>query len=154
MWVIFSLLDPLTRLNPDPIRIRIQHFRLNTNPDPDPQPWRRQVAAAVARRKENRRRRLEKARRTGALFECGCCFDAECPLYEVRKTKTIFRIPWQGSDTVIFRYCFLDFDRKTRGTRHRLNMALDLQSLFGLHVYSCPDWLKPRNSPPPPRSTR
>ncbi len=37
----------------------------------------------MARRKEIRRRRLEKARRTGALFECGCCFDAECPLYEV-----------------------------------------------------------------------
>jgi hypothetical protein len=28
---------------------------------------------------------------------------------------------------------------------HRLNMALDLQSLFGLHVQSCTHWL----SPPP-----
>ncbi len=31
----------------------------------------------------------------------------------------------------------------------RLNMELDLQSLFGLHVYSCTYWLRPRNSPPP-----
>jgi hypothetical protein len=33
---------------------------------------------------------------------------------------------------------------------HRLNMELDLQSLFGLHVHSCTHWLKPRNSPLPP----
>ncbi len=33
---------------------------------------------------------------------------------------------------------------------HRLNMELDLQSLFGFHVYSCTHWLRPRNSPPPP----
>ncbi len=33
---------------------------------------------------------------------------------------------------------------------HRLNMELDLQSLFWLHVYSCTHWLKPRNSPPSP----
>ncbi len=30
-------------------------------------------------------------------------------------------------------------------------VQLDLQSLFGLHVlYSCPHWLRSRNSPPPP----
>ncbi len=29
-------------------------------------------------------------------------------------------------------------------------MELDLQSLFGLHVYSCTHCLRPRNSPPPP----
>ncbi len=29
-------------------------------------------------------------------------------------------------------------------------MELDLQSLFGLHVYSCTHWLRPRNPPPPP----
>jgi hypothetical protein len=32
---------------------------------------------------------------------------------------------------------------------HRLNMELDLQSLFGLHVNSCTHWLRPRNSPSP-----
>jgi hypothetical protein len=28
-------------------------------------------------------------------------------------------------------------------TEHRLNMELDLQSLFGLHVLSCTHWLRP-----------
>ncbi len=32
---------------------------------------------------------------------------------------------------------------------HRLNIELDLQSLFGLHVHSCTHWLRPRNPPPP-----
>jgi hypothetical protein len=27
-------------------------------------------------------------------------------------------------------------------------MELDLQSLFGLHVHSCTDWLRLRNPPP------
>jgi hypothetical protein len=31
---------------------------------------------------------------------------------------------------------------------HRLNMELDLQSLFGLHGHSCTHWLRPRNPPP------
>ncbi len=36
---------------------------------------------------------------------------------------------------------------------HRLNMELDLQSLFGLHVHSCTHWLRPRTPPPStPRS--
>jgi hypothetical protein len=34
---------------------------------------------------------------------------------------------------------------------HRLNMELDIQSLFRLHVHSCSHWLSPRNPPPPPR---
>jgi len=33
---------------------------------------------------------------------------------------------------------------------HRLNMEVDLQSLFGLHVHSCTHWLRPRNSTHPP----
>jgi hypothetical protein len=33
---------------------------------------------------------------------------------------------------------------------HRLNIELDLLSLFGLHVHSCTHWLKPRKTPPPP----
>ncbi len=33
---------------------------------------------------------------------------------------------------------------------HRLNMELDLQSLFWLHVHSCTHWLRDRASPPPP----
>jgi hypothetical protein len=32
---------------------------------------------------------------------------------------------------------------------HRLNMELDLQSLFGLHVHSCTHQLRTRNPPPP-----
>ncbi len=32
----------------------------------------------------------------------------------------------------------------------RLNMELDFQSLFGLHVHSCTQCLRPRNPPPPP----
>jgi hypothetical protein len=31
----------------------------------------------------------------------------------------------------------------------RLNMELDLQSLFGLYVYSCSYWLRPPQPPPP-----
>ncbi len=31
----------------------------------------------------------------------------------------------------------------------RLHMALDLQSFFGLHVYSCTHWLRPHTPPPP-----
>ncbi len=33
---------------------------------------------------------------------------------------------------------------------HRLNIELDLQSLFGLHVHSFTHWLRPRIPPPPP----
>jgi hypothetical protein len=33
---------------------------------------------------------------------------------------------------------------------HRLNIKLDLRSLFGLHVYSCTHWLRPRNPSPTP----
>ena len=35
---------------------------------------------------------------------------------------------------------------------HRLNMELDLQSFFGLHVHSCTHWLRPRNPPSLPRN--
>ncbi len=35
-------------------------------------------------------------------------------------------------------------------TNHMLNMELDLQSLFGLHVHSCTHWLRPRNRDPYP----
>jgi hypothetical protein len=33
---------------------------------------------------------------------------------------------------------------------HSLNMELDLQSLFGLHVHNCIHWLRP-HKPPSPR---
>jgi len=39
------------------------------------------------------------------------------------------------------------------GLEHGLkleNMELDLQSLFGPHVHSCTNWLRPRNPPPHP----
>ncbi len=32
---------------------------------------------------------------------------------------------------------------------HRLNMELDLQSLFWIHVHSCTHWLRPQQLPPP-----
>ncbi len=35
-------------------------------------------------------------------------------------------------------------------TSYMSNMEEDLQSLFGLHVYSCIHYLRPRNSPSPP----
>jgi hypothetical protein len=31
---------------------------------------------------------------------------------------------------------------------HRLNIKLDLQSLFGLYVHMCTHWLRPRTPPP------
>jgi hypothetical protein len=31
--------------------------------------------------------------------------------------------------------------------KHRLNMELDLQSLFGLYVHSCSHWLRPPQPP-------
>jgi hypothetical protein len=40
-------------------------------------------------------------------------------------------------------------NRNLQGFRHKLNMELDLKSLFRLHVHSCIHWLRPRNPPPP-----
>jgi hypothetical protein len=37
--------------------------------------------------------------------------------------------------------------------QHRLNMELDLRSLFGLHVHSCTHWMIPRPATPPPSPT-
>jgi hypothetical protein len=36
----------------------------------------------------------------------------------------------------------------TADQTHRLNMELDLQSLFGLHVHSYAHWLRPSNHTP------
>jgi hypothetical protein len=36
-------------------------------------------------------------------------------------------------------------------SNHWLNMALDLQGLYGLHVHSCTHWIRPRNSLDTPR---
>ncbi len=35
------------------------------------------------------------------------------------------------------------------GLHHRLNVELDIQSLFGPHVHSCTHWPIPRTPPPP-----
>ncbi len=35
---------------------------------------------------------------------------------------------------------------REEGCGHRLNMELDLQSLFGLHVHSCTHWLRPHSN--------
>ncbi len=63
------------------------------------------VAAAVERRKQIQRRRLEEARRTGALFQCGRCFDGECPLFEVKETFFLIRVRgWSDTEPkIIFR---------------------------------------------------
>jgi hypothetical protein len=37
-----------------------------------------------------------------------------------------------------------------KGELRRLNMELDLQSLFGLHGHSCTHWIRPRTAPPSP----
>jgi hypothetical protein len=37
----------------------------------------------------------------------------------------------------------------TRAVIQGLNMVLDFQSLFGLHVHSCTHWLRPQTPPPP-----
>ncbi len=36
-----------------------------------------------------------------------------------------------------------------KGVQHRLNMEVDLRSLFGLYVHSSTHWLRPRNPYPP-----
>ena len=46
-------------------------------------------------------------------------------------------------------YHFMAGKGFTVDSRHRLNMKLDLQSLFGLHVHSCTNWLRPSNSTSP-----
>ncbi len=47
-------------------------------------------------------------------------------------------------------YCFLYISPEAY---IRLNMELDIRSLFGLHVYSCTHWLRPRPPPPPDMSS-
>ncbi len=56
---------------------------------------------------------------------------------------------------IIFNYITFNIVELTPGavendrvtTVHMLNMELDLQSLFGLHVHSCTHWLYPRTLP-------
>ncbi len=42
----------------------------------------------------------------------------------------------------------IQYVRMSVNLNHRLNMELDHQSLFGLHVHSCTHWLRPRTPPP------
>ncbi len=42
---------------------------------------------------------------------------------------------------------FLSFEHIWQ--KHRLNLELDLQSLFGLHLHSCIHWPRPHTPPPP-----
>ncbi len=52
--------------------------------------------------------------------------------------------------TMLYRYmCVVQTWARYR-LYHRLNLELDLQSLFGLLVYSCTQWLRPWISPLPP----
>ncbi len=57
---------------------------------------------------------------------------------------------WTKSRKKSWEYSSLLF---TVTSTHMINMNIDLQSLLGLltAVYSCNHWLRPRNSPPPPR---
>ncbi len=66
-------------------------------------------------------------------------FSAACPLsaLAVGRRPTYYQL--------CLRLNVLEFN----ALMHRLNMELDLQSLFGLHVYSCTHWLRPRNPAPP-----
>ena len=41
------------------------------------------IQEAVTRRQQQRERRVAAAKRSGAVFECACCFDEDCPLDEV-----------------------------------------------------------------------
>jgi hypothetical protein len=47
-------------------------------------------------------------------------------------------------------HAIVNINAKThaKDSNHRLNMELDIQSLFGLHVDSCTHWLRPRNPTP------
>jgi hypothetical protein len=50
-------------------------------------------------------------------------------------------------------FCNLCIKKLYLRHKHRLNMEVDLQSLFGSmsrDVHSCTYWLRPRDSPPPP----
>ncbi len=49
-------------------------------------------------------------------------------------------------------YLYKAYLMKSMKLIYRLNMELNLQSLFGLHVHSCTHWLRPRTPlPPTPR---
>ena len=58
------------------------------------------------------------------------------------------RCPAMGVVVVLFEGFQLTC--KYVGIKLRLNMEIDLQSLFGLHVHSCTHWLRPRTPPPFP----
>jgi hypothetical protein len=51
-------------------------------------------------------------------------------------SRAVAASQWSSQEKFIVRY------------KHRLNMELDLQSLFGLNVRSCTHWLRPRIPPP------
>jgi hypothetical protein len=71
-----------------------------------------------------------------------------CAIYKLKKVRRCFLRPEfgknkQGKSTVAA--------EEKLSFYHRLNMELDLQSLFGLHVHSCTHWLRvrPLHSPSP-----
>jgi hypothetical protein len=62
-------------------------------------------------------------------------------------TYIFIRNPFSFSwDVNFFMCCGLACEEMVE---HRLNMELDLQSLFGLHEHSCTQWQRPRNPPSP-----
>ncbi len=75
-------------------------------------------------------------------------------LVDVRHLGKTFSylIPGQSRkyDEIIKRKRFIEISYIIiKAHTRRLNMELDLQSLCGLHVYSCTHWLTPNNHPPP-----
>ncbi len=65
-------------------------------------------------------------------------FSAACPLSALAV----------GCRPTCYQLCFRLYILEFNTLMYRLNMELDLQSLFGLHVYSCTHWLRPRNPAP------
>jgi hypothetical protein len=77
-----------------------------------------------------------------AIYKRTCltlCYIIYCTKCTTVTVSCILHEPKFGDDTLNISY-------------HRLNMDLDLQSLFGLHVHRCTHWPRPLNPPPPPKS--
>ncbi len=68
-----------------------------------------------------------------------------CSWYEIKvSTRTETRYPSCELESTPKKYF-----APTAFQTHWLNIELDLQSLFVLHVHSCTHWLRNRNTPPP-----
>jgi hypothetical protein len=71
------------------------------------------------------------------------------PLVTLRRGER--RGPVVAEEFAVSRLLLLDLSTFKKGSGHRLNMELDLQSIFELCMYSCTHRLRCRNPTPPPR---